>query len=350
MRLIIFFQLIFTLSLVAQYDVLVTPDMIAFGCSGSIEIITDGEFSPYSIEFDNGLTATIEEGETSFTFEDICPGNYSISIINSISCQKRIENIEVVSTGLNSQCNIDMNIKVLLEGSYNEADNKMTTWFYERGFLPGQEPFSSIYPPTRDSVMYTNLPWAFDGLYSVNNLTRFYDDELVDWVLVSYRDSIIADSTFFRELGLLKNNGEIEFPYGCSKLTNEHITANPNFYIVVEHHNHMAVMSAEHVIKNSGNEYSYDFSLQDSYITTTSFGQKLISGKWMMYAGDIDQVSDVQSSDINGLDKALWQTRNGAFGLYHPGDLNLDADVNGADKSIWELNNGITNRVEKYKE
>jgi len=118
-------------------------------------------------------------------------------------------------------------------------------------------------------------------------------------------------------------------------------------YIVVEHRNHMGIMTPNPVAVVEGN-IMYDFRVRDSYRVSTSYGQKQMpSGDWVMLAGDVDQVTDDFSYDINAYDKVDWVEDNGVFGYYRNADLNLDGDVSMQDKSLWAENNGKLSAVPK---
>ena len=106
--------------------------------------------------------------------------------------------------------------------------------------------------------------------------------------------------------GLLNKDGSVDFPDRCALLS----TMADSVYIVLEHRNHIGVMSpAKMPIAN--NELYYDFRMSDSYRDQTSFGQKqLSSGESHLFAGDADQ-SDFPSYDIKGTDKTLWFDNNG---------------------------------------
>lgn len=345
--------LLLHLPLLASYDILVVHNTNDFGCDGSIEVVTGDNFSPYNILFDNGMSGSITSGSLSFLFEDICAGIYSATVINGMGCESRIENIEILNSGVEeSGCDSQIKLKVFLEGAYNNSIEEMSKLLNKGGYLPGQTPVSASFIPTPISLTYTYEPWCFRGSFSTvpSALAKeIYTSDIVDWVLIGYRKEIDPKSTILREVALLDKRGYIRFPSGCSALNNVSIPKS-GLYIVIEHRNHLAAMTPKKIKFDATNSASFDFTLQDSYSDATSFGLKhLKNGPWVLYAGDVDQVTDVFASDIIGSDKTIWFENNGRFGLYHPGDMNMDADINGADKILWFENNGISNRVQKIK-
>jgi hypothetical protein len=112
------------------------------------------------------------------------------------------------------------------------------------------------------------------------------------------------------------------------------------YYVVVEHRNHLLVMSHEKVaIVN--NSITYDFTAQQSYRGILGFGQVLINGKYVMYAGNGEQsISANADTDINVNDKDAWLIQNGQNSSYYKNDLELNGDANVQDKNIWLNNNG----------
>lgn len=124
------------------------------------------------------------------------------------------------------------------------------------------------------------------------------------------------------------------------------LPTSDSVYVVVEHRNHMGVMTPAPV-SLTGGVLAHDFRITNSYDggNGTGSGQKEItSSVWAMYAGDADQF-DAPSYDIKGNDKALWALQNGNFSMYTQTDFNMDGDVNGADKGMWENNNGTFSAV-----
>ncbi len=238
---------------------------------------------------------------------------------------------------------VDVNLKVLLEGAYDPVTGEMvTTLNTDRHLLPGQTPIGQLSTATPPGQPYNTAPWNYTGTEGATWTDADYAPDVVDWVLVSFRTGISKVDEVRQAAGVVKKDGTVEFercPIPFSSTLN-------SLYVVVEHRNHMGVMSAAKV-PVVASALTYDFTTEDSYRDPTSFGQKqLPSGAWAMYAGDIDQM-DMPSYDITGLDKTAWFENNGLFDIYLAPDLNFDGDVNGADKAIWLLNNGIASRVPK---
>lgn len=220
-------------------------------------------------------------------------------------------------------CPTTLDLCVFLEATYDSATDSMTNMLETRGILPVDQP-------------YDQSPWNYPGTE-----TRTIN-QVVDWLLVSFRSSPDKQDEIAQTAGLLLTDGCIYFPEG-SGLDADLSTA---VYTVIEHRNHMGVMTPQ-PIAVSDRVLRYDFRMADSYLVGAGVGQtELAPGVWGMPAGDIDQ-TDVGGYDVNGSDKAIWQVQNGLFNSYLSGDLNQDGDVNGADRIIWQYNNGVFSSVPK---
>ncbi len=239
---------------------------------------------------------------------------------------------------------LKLNLKVMLEGPFDTLAGDMATFLgSERKLLPGQTPVNPLVSPTPVGHPYSVMPWNYTGIEGDDFTDADYTDDVVDWVLVSLRSNIYKVDEIAQTAALLMKDGTIEVVLPCAIETTE---TGP-FYVVIEHRNHMGVMSPIPLSMNNA-QISFDFTTQDSYNDATSVGQKEVRpGVWAMYVGDTDQSSDINSYDVNGLDKTIWDVENGIFDQYLPSDMNMDGNTTGADKILWEQNNGNSSRVPK---
>jgi hypothetical protein len=220
--------------------------------------------------------------------------------------------------------------------------------------LPGQTYddlfFGSFYTPKGQP--YNSAPWNYNGtegdLYdsggSLANASAGYPSTVVDWVLVSLRTSpTAAGGVLCRTAALLHNDGRIELvgTFNCCNLN-----LNASYYVVVEHRNHLIVMSALPV-PVVGGVITYDFRTQETYIDDPFgfgffVGQKQVQpGVFAMYGGNGDQVLNITSdTDVTFGDRSFWEGENGNVARYKKGDYNLSGDANFNDRVLWEINNG----------
>ena len=234
-------------------------------------------------------------------------------------------------------------ITILLEGAYGSNGEMSTALNTSRRLLPGQTPVSNLADPTPAGQPYNRPPWNYAGTEGANWTNDDYPAEAVDWVLVSFRTDIEKNTEIGMTAALLLKDGTIEIPETFALPSDTDAT-----YVVVEHRNHVGVMTPQAIDFVVSDTLTYDFTLADSYDGNgTGSGQKqMANGKWVMFAGDADQ-SDLPSYDILGSDKIPWEMENGNFDFYTAPDFNLNGDVNGEDKALWFMNNGISSRVPK---
>jgi hypothetical protein len=202
---------------------------------------------------------------------------------------------------------------------------------------------------------YNAAPWnyngaegdGFDSEGNVTNASAGYPVEVVDWVLVSLRTSPDDTGTpLCQSAALLYSDGRIVFVDefgGCCALD-----PDGSYYLVIEHRNHLIVMS-DVALPIVDGKITYDFRVQQSYIDDlggfgTAVGQKelIVDGQtiFVMYGGNGEQVLDVNAdTDINFDDRTFWEIENGVFGRYRRGDYNLNGDVNFNDRRVFEVNN-----------
>ncbi len=266
------------------------------------------------------------------------PGTYNIQLITSyFECAKVYTKQIVVVPGC-----VDIQLHAYLEGPYKPALTEMITILgANRGLLPGQTPANNNAPPTPAGQPYSIAPWSYPGTEGTDWTDADYTGNEVDWILVSFRTGTAKSTEVAMTAALLQKDGSIDFPNRCALPS-----AAGALYVVIEHRNHIGVMSPTPV-NITNNVLTYDFRVSDSYKDIASFGQKqLPTGEWVMFAGDADQF-DFPSYDIQGADKSVWSDNNGTFDYYLSPDFNLDGDVNGLDKTIWFQNNGISSRVPK---
>jgi len=239
---------------------------------------------------------------------------------------------------------VDVQIYLYLEGPYDAGIAEMTTVLSTvRKLLPGQTPTSNLATPTPAGQPYSIAPWNYTGTEGAGWTDVDYTGDEVDWILVSFRTGTGKTTEVAQTAALLNKDGSVRFPDRCALLA----SAADSVYVVVEHRNHMGIMSPTPIEVVNG-VLVHDFRTTDGYKDPTSFGQKQLStGDWAMYTGDSDQAADLVSYDITGIDKTVWFDNNGVFDIYMEPDFNLDGDINGQDKSLWYDNNGIASRVPK---
>ena len=213
-------------------------------------------------------------------------------------------------------------VSIFLEGAYTTISGVMNT------------SLNSVMPLSHP---YSTSPWNYSGTEQVGSIPA----GVVDWVLVELRQaadpaSATSATTLAKRAAFLKSNGTIVDLDGTSLLSMSTPTITNNLYVVIHHRNHLAVMSANGAVLNSG-VYSYDFTTGLAQAYRGGTGYKLAGSKAVMVVGDIDHDGNIFVSDYNS-----WATGFGATNGYFMTDLDMDRDVFVSDYNKWAVNFGST--------
>ena len=100
-------------------------------------------------------------------------------------------------------------------------------------------------------------------------------------------------------------DGTVRFVSSCFAVP------NGNYYILIEHRNHMGVMSPSAVPVVNG-VLNFDFTTGNSLASLSvndppASGQKTVGTNWAMFAGDGKKNTQTTNFDINFNDSQLWK-------------------------------------------
>jgi len=194
-----------------------------------------------------------------------------------------------------------VDVKVFLEGPYDNAAHNMNIALNKGGYLPFKDPYSQ--GETVDSIP---------------------SSDIVDWVLVELRDKTNASTVIASRAGFIKNNGEIVDINGSRKLNFNGIPFD-DYYIVVKHRNHLAVMSNSPVTP-SDNTLTYNFTTGSGQFAGRGIGAiEIERGVWGMMAGNSDGNNSISFTDFNAVSNNLFQIG------YKLGDHNMNGSVSVTD-------------------
>jgi hypothetical protein len=263
-------------------------------------------------------------------------------------------------------CQVDLVIWLYLEGTVANTmglqnfELPMRTNLNDLRMLPGQTYVNlqegDVYSPPGQP--YNKAPWfyngnegdAYDSYGDPDPGTANYPSTVVDWILVSLRATPDGEA-ICRKAALLHDDGHVEFVGGG--FSGEDLDCQGSYYILVEHRNHLMIMS-DQPVPVINNTITYDFRNTQSYINDPynlgGSGQKELlpdlPGTYAMYTGNGDQILNASSRiDLNFDDRIFWENQNMMTGHYCDGDYNLNGDCNFNDRIIFEFNNGIFTTV-----
>jgi hypothetical protein len=205
---------------------------------------------------------------------------------------------------------ITVNAKVFLQGPYNPTSmqNELRT----NNYIPLEQP-------------YGECPWLYNGNECVTQVPA----NVVDWILVELRTDTAASTTVEIRAGFIKTDGTIVDLDGSSFLSFDSPPAD--YYIVLCHRNHLAVMSKSKITLCRSTPASWDFTTGMDQAYGSNPMVELESGVFGMYAGDADANGQVQNNDKNIF---FWGSQTGQSG-YLSADFNLNGEVQNNDKNIF---------------
>ncbi len=223
----------------------------------------------------------------------------------------------IYSTGVNSfsefaigyEAKVLVETKIFLEGPYDINNHVMKTDLNDNGYIPTTAPYPE------DTRTIASIP-----------------ANVVDWVLVELRETengtaVASKSALLHKDGRIVNDdatsGVIEMP-----------VSDGNYYIVIKHRNHLAVMSAGAVSLNGTTSSLYDFTTSASQFYGTDGAIELETNAWGMISGDADGSGVIDAGDRN----STWNDRNKSG--YEDSDVDLSGVVDAGDRNkTWNNRN-----------
>ena len=198
-----------------------------------------------------------------------------------------------------------ISLTVLLEGAYDISGDSMSV--LENNILP-------LISPYQDNTEIDNLP---------NNV--------VDWIFVELRESISGDPLIKKSM-FLNIKGKVIDPFFSYP---GFLNIDPgNYYIVVHHRNHLAIMSQNSYPLVESGRLAHANLYSETSIYGSNGSKELEAGIYGMCIGDPNQ-----DGEITTIDYTIWYNDfiNGLSG-YHRSDLNFDGEVTTSDYIKWYNN------------
>jgi hypothetical protein len=205
--------------------------------------------------------------------------------------------------------------KLFLEGPYDALGDTMKTDLRDGDYMLNTSPHSE------DPRVVSSIP-----------------EDITDWILVELRETD-SGAAVASKSAFLRNDGRVVADDG----TTEQITMDVspgNYFIVIEHRDHLMVMTTNSVQLSNGSSTLYDFSTGTGQYYGSG-AKELETGVFGMYTGDANGNNQVQNDDKN----VEWASQVGAAG-YRGADFNLNGQVQNDDKNIfWNANVGAGTQV-----
>jgi hypothetical protein len=202
----------------------------------------------------------------------------------------------------------------VLEGAYDANSTYMRTGLNQASLFPLNQP-------------YGNTDYAYTGTESISASDAV---DMVDWLLVQFRDATNPATVVYQKAVLLHKNGHLVDTDG-NYLIEIDPSLTGSYYIAICHRNHLDVMTAQPVTPGSNEMFDYDFTegLAKLYhdINGNSEAAKQVSatGPWVMMSGDVTNTDAISAADLR---KAGLELNQAGFNV---GDVNLSGTITQQD-------------------
>jgi hypothetical protein len=266
-------------------------------------------------ENDNIFTVPITVNVFSEWFQD-----YSVDLLKDINVF--LTNYCWLTSNIAELPSIE--IKVLLEGPYRVASGSMVTTL--NPYIPLAQP-------------YNVAPWNYTGTEFVASMPS----NVTDWILVELRSGITGATKVATRAAFLLSSGAVVDIDGVSPI--KFNIRSGDYYIVIRHRNHLAVMSANPVSITTDSTL-YDFTTDSSkyyegvysiYFPDPAWVD-LGDGKLCMVGGDCDASGGITGTD----DMIMFNAQAQHLSGYIRADVNFDTIPSIVDQyiafnNIWKI-------------
>ena len=271
----------------------------------------------------NVVSASLADSIVFLTTLPHIAGSYSVTVVNvqDLSGNQIVPPNNSADYEYAANTNyINASIKVYIEGPF--TDETMSTALAENSLIPSEQP-------------YNRTPWNYNGSEQVSS----FSGSIVDWILVELRSETSSSSVVARRAALLRNDGVVMDLNGQDKVSFPDVP-NGQYYIVVYHRNHLAIMSRDKVLLSDSSPL-YNFTISEDQTYGNQPMKSLGNGKYGLYAADGNSNGNINNADYVG----VWKKENGSVG-YEDGDFDLNGGVNIVDRnSFWNPNKGKSSQV-----
>jgi len=209
--------------------------------------------------------------------------------------------------------------RVLLDGPYVEAAQRMNDGLRTAGLVPLAEPYTALGYTHMGGGGETTSP----GVVAITG-----DNAVVDWVVVELRSTNAPHGVVATRSALLKRNGDVTSTNGIDPVAFN--VAAGDYRVAVQHRNHLACMT------NAAIELGSTTTLVDlSVSSTATYGtdaRKQVGTRMVLWSGDVRFNGDVKYTGANNDRDAVLlrvggSTPTNVVSGYYMEDVNMDGDV-----------------------
>lgn len=218
---------------------------------------------------------------------------------------------------------IKLKMRAFLQGAYVTSSAQMRDDLRFGSLLPATQPYGVL--------GYTGKETTTASILATTGTTA-----PVDWVLVELRDASSPTTVIARQAALLQRNGDIAA--SATNQTELIFTEVPagNYYVVLRHRNHLAVMTRTPVSLNS-NAVTVDFTAMETPLQGPS-PTAIQNNTRLLWVGDVNAddklIFDGPNNDKNSILVPILSAAgnpnsltNYQLNAYSAADLNMDGKV-----------------------
>ncbi len=213
---------------------------------------------------------------------------------------------------------LQLELKVILEGAYEQNLSGMKTDLLFYNLIPLNQPYNAA-------------PYNYSGTETVSGA---FPTNAVDWVLVEIRygtpnltgsyGTVLVES----KAGLLLSDGSLVGADGISDLTFNNLSSGTDYHILVRHRNHLDVISSSPI--TAAAQMFYDFTQNQNSAFASQQLKNIDTGLYGMYAGDFISDASIQVTDYD-----FWKLSPSTLYTYSQRDGNMDGVVQTTDYDVW---------------
>jgi hypothetical protein len=244
-------------------------------------------------------------------------GNQSMNVVLDITAT------DSDNDGIGDVCDVQLNVRAMLDGPYNSSTGLMRDSLRTLGLLPVGEPYTAL-----------GYPHVFGGGETVAPavLASTGGNAVVDWVVLELRDAAAPTVVRASRCALLQRDGDVVEVDGVSAVGFKAVSGD--YHVAIRHRNHLGCMTAAPVALGAV-PVTVDLASVALVVYGTN-ARKAVGGAFpaqVLWSGDVtgDRVLRYTGA-ANDRDLILQRIggvipTNTVDGLYLLEDLNLDGTV-----------------------
>lgn len=155
-----------------------------------------------------------------------------------------------------------------------------------------------------------------------------------DWILAELRDPDDISIVVSRTVGWVDQQGQVRNMGDQDRIQFENVLEG-NYYLVLYSRHHLPIVSESPLAVQGSNFANFDTT--ETYVAKGTETMKLVGGKMVMLAGDLNNDGVINEADLTD-----WINNRALLGGFRKSDIDGNRVVNTADYNLMQQNNGST--------